>query len=252
MNRRGFIGKAMAALAGLFGAIHFASANEGVKREASGITTGLGINFYDLAGLSVSFTAGMQIVCLQPHRHVLVMESWWTPERFEHFHGDSLAIDVRSAKSSSYLDGTTGLAFYYLAAPLQDGWENPRVAHTWREMQFEELRKGDHFRLIDEVPQGIKSTGNEDGKTVSVALEDAYNYRKGDPDAWSVAVDVKHDYPGMGAGFDRRIAWYNLVWPYSPHSLQPVAESNPKSPRTYPYSFGRDSNGYAIVREGTH
>ena len=75
------------------------------------------------------------------------------------------------------------------------------MAHTWREMQFEELRKGDHFRLIDEVPQGIKSTGNEDGKTVSVALEDAYNYRKGDPDAWSVSGGRKARLSGHGRGF---------------------------------------------------
>jgi hypothetical protein len=111
---------------------------------------------------------------------------------------------------------------------FKDWVVEPRYAHTWREIAFEELKQGDHFRLIDEVPQGIKSTGNEDGKTVSVALEDAYNYRKGDPDGWSVAVDAKHDYAGKGAGFD----WYE--WPYA---LHPIAKKPLPSPREFTYRF---------------
>jgi len=196
MNRRGFIGKAMAALAGLFGAIHFASANEGAKREVSGITTGLGINFYDLAAAAKP----------KPRRRVLVMETWWIEREdsdFSMVRSDIATQEMREAN------------------PFK-----PRKAIHWRYIQFEELRKGDHFRLIDEVPQDMKSTGNEDGKTVSVALEDAYNYRKGDPEGWSVAVDANHDYPGKGAGFE----WYD--WPLA---LRPLSKKT--VPRAFPYRF---------------
>ena len=129
MNRRGFIGKAMAALAGLFVA-PLALWSQRVP--------------WHLRWTGPFATGGL--IPPAPRRRVLVMDSWWI-ER-----DDSGFSMVRSDIATQEMRE---------ANPFK-----PRKAIHWRYIQFEELRKGDHFRLIDEVPEGIKSTGNEDGKTV--------------------------------------------------------------------------------------
>jgi hypothetical protein len=185
MNRRGFIGKAMAALAGLCGAIHFASANEGVKREVSGITTGLGINFYDLAAAAKP-----------PNFRVLVMESWWI-ER-----DDSDFSMVRSDIATQEMRE---------ANPFK-----PRKAIHWRYIQFEELKKGDHFRVLP---------------ISGPALHNLVYIARADAEGGQIQLNPGAEaYEGKGAGFD----WYDIEWPYA---LPPIARKPLPSPREFPYRF---------------
>jgi len=97
----------------------------------------------------------------------------------------------------------------YLEKPL------PRWAHHWREIAFEELKKGDHFRLIDAYqPRNGDTTPCENGKGVYIASMDAGDASEvfgpirragGDKKCF---IGVCKLYLGRGAGFD----WYDIAW----------------------------------------
>jgi hypothetical protein len=171
--------------------------------------------------------------------------------------GDEIGVKQITLVMDSWcemLDGKPGSAIYlrdsFSYAACIKPWTKARYACSWREIRFQELRMGDHFRLIG----GLHPTSTQhDGKTVFVAGGPPYT-TGGDAHRWNTllygdpGIHVAAGYPGKGAGFD----WYDLEWPYSMHSLQPIAASNPRSPRTFPYGFGRDDKGYAIIKEGTH
>jgi len=207
MNRRGFISRGLAALAGLI-ALPFCKMSA-ARTKPTGISTGLGINFYDLAAAAKP----------ESRRRVLVMQSWHQPE-------DQFGLCERPE-----------------VCPITDAWEYrsgaydwkaPRIAHRWAEIQFEELKKGDHFRLIDDriqivavavngmsIPKASSPSmpgwrsGEKDGKGVYVANSDACQIVtrldlgpcriSGDS---THAIGIERVYPGKSAGFD----WYEVSY----------------------------------------
>lgn len=116
----------------------------------------------------------------KPYRRVLVMTAWWIEDGYSTIRSDVATSEMRETD------------------PFK-----PRQAYSWKDIRFEDLKKGDHFRLID-VPQE-SGKGNEDGRTVAIALDDPRQVRDGN---WAVTIDPKHCYPGKGAGFD----WLELKW----------------------------------------
>lgn len=170
MNRRGFIAKTAVALCGAL--IPVVLGGQHVPRSFP----------YSFDGGNIPYTPEPQ-----PRRIVLVMNNWWTTERW-------VGLDLSSRSSPD-------VSFYDIAAPLEYGWKKPRIALSWKEIRFEELKKGNHYRLIDEPVSQY-----EDGKLVHVAEDDARRYGQGEYE-WSVLSDDTHSYPGKGAGFD----WYEIV-----------------------------------------
>lgn len=115
----------------------------------------------------------------------------WVRQRYVH----------RDSDSASYLS--------------DDMAARPRVAVTWRWIQWEEIRKGDHFRIIDPARASLhKPWAAEDGRTVYVAASSAGWMDK----VWmAVLINPVHAYPGRGAGFD----WYEVEYPRIPVALAP-------------------------------
>lgn len=140
----------------------------------------------------------------KPRRCVLVMASWWTPERYELLSAHPLPMATLSRMVNWREHRLVGTSVV-LRSPLQEDWANPRIAHTWKEIRFEELKRGDHFLLIDESQ--VPGAGNEDGKEVSVALSDA-TIPSSNPDHVYVTFDPSQSYPGRGARFD----WREIIW----------------------------------------
>ena len=91
---------------------------------------------------------------------------------------------------------------------------SPRTASSWEEIHFEELKKGDHFRLIDDYHPRVagNTTPLEDGKMVHIARSDATTRQalvsRAEPFGYGVDVLLHESYPGKGAGFD----WYAVIY----------------------------------------
>ena len=97
------------------------------------------------------------------------------------------------------------------------------------------MKKGDHFRLIDEVPADARTIGYEDGETVHVAGDSAVQFGARGKDDWS--IPCVYSYEGIGVGFGLEQSQLDRMFTWTP--LHPIGEAFGKNtvPRAFPYRF---------------
>lgn len=176
MNRRNFISKAFGALAGLV-TLPLALANKSnvrtfpkVRQEPQPVTNGA--------------------------RRVFLMTGWYVQYGIEG-PGTFISSNEESVDLNAIMEINPENRTRTEQDRLAMLW--PRAAFAWRAVKFEELKRGDHFRLLDE-PQLMQRLGNEDGKTVYIAMTDAVSVSK-QADNWMVqAKEYAYPLNNVGAG----------------------------------------------------
>lgn len=69
-------------------------------------------------------------------------------------------------------------------------WEEfPHQGPAWKEVSFQDLKKGDKFRLFE--PDGEPVVGDEEGKAIFICVGDAYQNQSTPAKVWTVDIETE-------------------------------------------------------------